>query len=1569
MRTHRPTRRRVLEFSAPNLIRFVFSSKSARLANLLKPSRWLLASVLVFLSLAPASGSLRPARTLTFEDRVKAQEAIERVYYSHQVGATESFEAAVPRELLERKVRTTLKESEALERLWNTPITSEALSREVDRMVKTTRMPERLREIFAALDNDPYRIQECLARPVLAERLIQSFYTNDERFHGSHHQEAEDLRDHLRRGDLDPHAEHPQRTLAEVRRLTPGDPLADEIGDPNPGGNPARRELATEEFDTMRRELERDKRGIGDVREETDRFIVPVLREAGSDRLLLAEYTIAKTPFESWWREVEKNLDGRIVETNAEAGAPEPSGAIGRTSESASLENVPAPSLDTSCLPEGTWDGVDLSGMPTPRYKHTAIWTGTVMIVWGGRHVTSFLSSGSRYDPATDSWSPTSLNGAPEPRSDHTSVWTGTEMLVWGGWHSFSSSGGALGTGGRYNPVTDTWAPISTTNTPSPRLAHTAVWTGTRMAVWGGTDVDAGSGTEFSTGAMYNPTADSWQAITNNGAPQGRHNHTAIWTGSAMIIWGGTGTGGDRGDGARFVPTNPPSSQWSPISNTGAPSPRSGHTAVWTGTRMVIWGAAVSTNTGAQYDPSTDSWSTTTATGAPSGSGQHTAVWSDGSMLVWGGGAGAGGRYNPATNTWAAISGTNAPVARSAHSAIWTGTRMVVWGGRQNGFNGQVLQTGGRYDPSIDLWVPTSTGNAPAARDRHAAVWTGSLMIVWGGIVSGAPPNSGGRYDPALNSWTPTSLVSAPQAGFSVWTGSHMVIWNGSFGGGRYDPIADIWAPISVVGAPNSAGPLVWTGNRVLAWGSPTNVGGRYDPVTDTWTPMSAVNAPSSRSGHTVVWTGSHMILWGGNFLNTGGRYDPVTDTWSPTTQTGAPAGRSNHQAVWTGSRMLIVSGDPASPCPPSFTGFIVGGSYDPVTDTWSTMSGSERRGASAVWTGSRMIVFGGYWQIRSVTGCLLQDEFTSNDADIYDPATDTWTVTLTENGPQSRKFHTAVWTGSSMLVWGGTHIHSTLSAVQVRNGGGLVFGQSTDNDGDGFTECTGDCNDGNPAVHPGAVEVCNGLDDDCNGTIDGAFDADGDGFACGSDCNDADPAIHPGAVETCNQIDDDCNGLVDDGLTDLDTDGYSVCTGDCNDANPSIHPFATELCNGIDEDCDGTVDDGFDVDADGFKTCTGDCNDHNASIHPGAAEVCNHVDEDCDGIVDNGFPNADGDGYAACAGDCNDSNASVFPGAPELCDHLDNNCNITVDEGFPNADGDGYAACAGDCNDNNATIHPGATEVCNGVDDNCNGVTDEGFDADGDGTSPCAGDCNDSNPAIHPGATETCNHLDDNCNGIVDDQFPDADGDGYASCAGDCNDFSASIHPGAAEICDGFDNNCNSVVDDRDADADGYLGCGGPDCNDASPAIHPGAQEICNGVDDNCNLVVDDSDLDGDGFSGCGVDCNDADPSAWDIPFEVTGFGPSGTSQSQWIWDSQSTLIGPGVGYDVASGPITPSRVELSAGMCLATVASPQYTDAQPNPALGWGTWFLVLAKNSCLVGSYGTDYQGSDRPVPPCP
>ncbi len=165
-----------------------------------------------------------------------------------------------------------------------------------------------------------------------------------------------------------------------------------------------------------------------------------------------------------------------------------------------------------------------------------------------------------------------------------------------------------------------------------------------------------------------------------------------------------------------FVPLDCTDNTWTATTTVNAPDPRASHTAVWTGSEMIMWGGfnqngdqTHSLNTGGRYSPSTDSWTATAIANAPLGRSLHTAVWTGSEMIIWGGTnypvgpLNTGGRYNPVTNSWTATSTVNAPFARESHIAVWTGNEMIIWGGINTD------NTGGRYNPGTDNWAATST--------------------------------------------------------------------------------------------------------------------------------------------------------------------------------------------------------------------------------------------------------------------------------------------------------------------------------------------------------------------------------------------------------------------------------------------------------------------------------------------------------------------------------------------------------------------------------------------------------------------------------------------------------------------------------------------------------------------------------------------------------------------------------------------------------------------------------------------------------------------------------------------
>lgn len=356
-----------------------------------------------------------------------------------------------------------------------------------------------------------------------------------------------------------------------------------------------------------------------------------------------------------------------------------------------------------------------------------------------------------------------------------------------------------------------------------------------------------------------------------------------------------------------------PYNSWNSVSSVGAPSAVSGQSVIWTGSKMIVWGGG-GTNSGGVYDPATDIWTATTKDNAPSSRSGHTAIWTGSKMFVWGGWSDAtnqplntGALYDPTTNSWTAISTAQAPSARVKHTAVWTGTKMIVWGGSSHQLSYDDTNTGAAYDPGNDTWTALATLKAPDARQEHSAVWTGSKMVIWGGLIpnsggGGLWVNTGGQYDPSTDSWTPTSLeAGVPQTRghhTAVWTGSKMVICGGQIYGSTsgvysavYDVDTDFWLPTPSSVSPNDYVPpashslsSVWTGTRVIVWGglltgpaingAASNQGGVFDPSTFTWTPTAISPAtPSPRANHTAIWTGSSMLIWGGD--SGGGSYTP----------------------------------------------------------------------------------------------------------------------------------------------------------------------------------------------------------------------------------------------------------------------------------------------------------------------------------------------------------------------------------------------------------------------------------------------------------------------------------------------------------------------------------------------------------------------------------------------------------------------------------------------------------------------------------------------------------------------
>jgi N-acetylneuraminic acid mutarotase len=332
------------------------------------------------------------------------------------------------------------------------------------------------------------------------------------------------------------------------------------------------------------------------------------------------------------------------------------------------------------------------------------------------------------------------------------------------------------------------WISASVVEAPLPLTGHTAVLGklaqgAGAMYVWGGTP---GKKRYSAEGWVYDANGDFWALISPLDAPVGRLGHTAVWAGDRMIIWGGVGKDGHLSDGGTYTPAK---LLWEPVLDLKKQffTARRDHVAVWTGIEMLVWGGRN------EFDQMND-----------------------------------GAAYDPSTDKWRQLNGRHGLGNRSGHTAVWTGSNMLVWGGM--GIDGK-FGDGAAYDPVSDEWRKTKMEGGPEARSGHTAVWTGSEMLIWGGLTSGVTDGSGYAYDPKKDSWRklPNSGGPEPRQGHTAnWTGVEMVIFGGTTTAGE------------------------------------VNTGYALDPKKNKWRSLTTVGSPLKRSGHTAIWTGTDLVIFGG---------------------------------------------------------------------------------------------------------------------------------------------------------------------------------------------------------------------------------------------------------------------------------------------------------------------------------------------------------------------------------------------------------------------------------------------------------------------------------------------------------------------------------------------------------------------------------------------------------------------------------------------------------------------------------------------------------------------------------
>jgi len=339
------------------------------------------------------------------------------------------------------------------------------------------------------------------------------------------------------------------------------------------------------------------------------------------------------------------------------------------------------------------------------------------------------------------------------------------------------------GTGGL--PETSHWQMLPESPL-SPRIDVAAVWAGDdaghgAVVLWSGQDNQRAPGVGLPDGALYYPREDRWQMMSATNQPSPRHGAVAIWTGSRVLIWGGFVPNNDEPGGVY----DPATDQWDTLPGCpyGVEAGNWPH-AVWTGSRLLVFNQGV----GASYDPSAQTWQPMSSVHAPYGL-FAASVWTGSRWILWGGvtanegsiTTNLGASYDPVSNTWKAISTIGAPTKRHDAHAGWTGQAMIVWGGEEGG---QQVRDGGRYDVATDTWqaLPTRAEDAPWSVLNESVATTKQGLLVWGGLDGDHYSQGGTRWNDASRSWSALPTAGQPlqreyQAG--VWTGAELVIWGG----------------------------------------------------------------------------------------------------------------------------------------------------------------------------------------------------------------------------------------------------------------------------------------------------------------------------------------------------------------------------------------------------------------------------------------------------------------------------------------------------------------------------------------------------------------------------------------------------------------------------------------------------------------------------------------------------------------------------------------------------------------------------------------------------------------------
>lgn len=516
------------------------------------------------------------------------------------------------------------------------------------------------------------------------------------------------------------------------------------------------------------------------------------------------------------------------------------------------------------------------------------VWTGTSLIVWPADAVRR-VAQGQELDPDTGVWTvlpdPPALPAAPDV------VWTGEDLIIWGGLPAEGETSSGRAVGSRYNPTTKTWVAMAEA-LPEPVPPSREGNLGSQTLLWTGEDLLVSTGflssglSRDSLLLSYDPSSDEWAMI--GVSPVHGHNYSdaVMADGSAVLRWSGT---------IYISPTHPWMTRPLPQTNDPRESPpRRDHVSIWTGEEVLIYGGCCDlgntgpTASGLAWNPATGSWRDLPESPVNVDLWwKKAAVWTGNEMVVAGRPGGAHGTiqlYSPEHDTWR-IAPARPTNSMAIGATAWTGSEVLFVGGDHLFPSGEAWA----YDPTNDSWREMPDAGIPDV-EYIEGVWTGTEAIF---LYSAGLRYSGGAvaYNPSTDTWRELPDF---QAGLDhgvaldgvAWTGSHLLVYDGRHAPGTgvgerlriYDPQTESWsfgAPMPII--PRQGGAIAWAGDRLVVWGGrgwhgsvsdqdaddDFDNGATYDPVTDSWT-MLPRSPLSARCGHTAVWTGDEVMVFGG---------------------------------------------------------------------------------------------------------------------------------------------------------------------------------------------------------------------------------------------------------------------------------------------------------------------------------------------------------------------------------------------------------------------------------------------------------------------------------------------------------------------------------------------------------------------------------------------------------------------------------------------------------------------------------------------------------------------------------